>query len=334
MLHFVHVVVAAFLCIAFFSRLLVAHEEAGEFITAEATAKVRIVMLTSYFVNNHLSDHHAHYAEIQAALVANLMNPHFHEVCVVYDGVTAHQDCSSLRQELFREGRAFKDWSVLHENRLTCVDRTQPQPSYREMYEFAFTLPLKGDVVILSNADIVFDETIAKTRAIAKNHLMVLSVTGGPRESPASIQRFFPGASRNALATASYKNMCDSHKNKTCSWDAYVFRRDNEVNITAALPYFIDMGDEPPQEFKMNVFGAENAAAYAMHKSGLNPYTQRKGSGSGSGSQAWLPRAACRHVHAWHFHKGEKMHAHNRWVARVRPSCTRSCKRMENCLLA
>ena len=255
--------------------------------TAANVRQPTMSLLTSYFANDHTKPHTF---EIESALIANVRGAAtFEEVCVVYDSINSHQNCSTLRLAL----------GLAAHSKFTCVDRLRGQPSYREMYEYAFSLPLRGEVVVLSNADIVFDKTIDLLRPIQPNKLTVLSVTGGPRDSPPDVQRFYPAGWRLQPPGRIFNHCLHWERNGrrvTCSWDAYVFRRDSVVNMGKSRTLFRDT--RTGREYPMNQLGAENAALAAMRAS-MHLYHD----------QNFTFSDACLLVHAWHFHQKPKMHA-------------------------
>ena len=110
-----------------------------------------------------------HYPEIEAALVSNMLSPALVEVCVVYDSVTAADNCSHLRHRLVANvgkvslaPQAKSDASA----KLTCIDRLLGQPSYLRMFEYAEELPLRGQTVLMANADaVVGDATVLQLAA-------------------------------------------------------------------------------------------------------------------------------------------------------------------------
>ena len=59
------------------------------------------------------------------------------------------------------------------------------------MFEAAFTLPEQKGVLVLSNADIVFDRTLNLMRGLPCNKMNVLSVKGGPQHASKNIRDIY-----------------------------------------------------------------------------------------------------------------------------------------------
>lgn len=313
----------------------------------------------SLFISRRAFDESSRVVELDAALAANLANSALVHTYVLLENSTSSHNCSHFMIRLRKSG-------VGKLERLRCVDRAEMQPTYREMYEMAFTIPKMGSIVILSNADIVFDHTIREFRAMPRNKLNVLSVTGGPQHTSEELrgyyERFVTDAhelltSREAKGPGSEITHAGSSKKKTIpwnlcsskwkylgmSWDAYVFRRDS-----APLSFNSSEYQETLQyrgrEYFMNMFGAENAAAMAFHHSGLERrrlYYSRSKANRRDGSidpKRWHPNNACRFVNAWHFHLMPKTHfngsdsnpvVHNKWRD---AGSSNICETMEECL--
>ena len=225
-------------------------------------AAASISFVTSFFVPKDPPDDYNwdHYHEIEAALAANLLNAALDEVCVVYDSVTKDDGCSALAARLGAKVDAVATTAALAaaaRARLACTSRTEGQPSYRMMFEYATTLP-KGDVVVLGNADSVLDDTtIAQLAARLPTSRML---TIGARR-PSGATRASYEALMNHTAQQNGVYPCESSTGgEAVSWDAYMWRKP-----FGGLPLTHPVWDIMlPHSIVMNSVHAENRAGQAL----------------------------------------------------------------------
>jgi hypothetical protein len=309
-------------------------------------------LLTSYW--NGKPGYHRE--EIEAAVVANLMNRQLEQVCIVYDSATRTNSCVQLTRRLYRKGQRLSGWDHETEQRLTCINRTLGQPSYHELFQIAFAPKiLRGDVVVLANADTALDNTVAKLRPIQVNKLATLSITDGPlgldgkgpqtrsRKNVRDMEHYYK---TNVPATFKPVRQVPKRctRGVTCSWDAYVFRRDSTIHdlgLGSWHDYYHRKGlkFKGGQEFYMNQPGAENAGACFMHTEGMKRRLMPSGFSAGT-PKKWQASDACLHVNLFHFHyapashhKGDNLFFYPSFVPNTLcEGCSRSCGRLSGCL--
>jgi hypothetical protein len=221
----------------------------------------------------------------------NLQNEAIYDIHVITE-----TDCGLLLNKFEEWAAKLGNTTVIRKglhDKLVCVPSpTGRQPTYKEFFEYA-NVSLSGRLVLLANADIVFDESL---RRIQPEMIMtgeigfILSVNPPPAG----------GDYKEAFGTeceTNHHKCADCHTNlHKCavgawqgapswrlagwSWDAYVF--------ASPLPAKFDYS---AVNIVMNMAGAEYIAAYQLEASGYKLYNP------------------CEHVHAWHWHcQGGKMH--------------------------
>lgn len=238
---------------------------------ARLSAGPNISLLTSIFLEP-LDMRRTHEMEILAAFATNVENPFISNIHVLLES-KRDDNCSGLRGLLEKAISKYQNRSLTQYHKVECVEVHQ-RPLYGYFFRYANTSMGYGTQVMISNADVVYDETLAQLPPVEAGlgvHLM--SVMPPPYE----------GAFRDTFhmwcgGKAIRERRCEK---KTRSWDAYVFR----TPLPARLKDF-DL------EFPMSVPTSEFYVAGALLESGLkltNP---------------------CMFVHAWHWHCfGQKMHA-------------------------
>lgn len=236
-----------------------------------ARATSGFVLLTSLFELNS-SEIHAHKKELLAAVGANLLNPFLVEVHILMES-TSPDSCRRLPVII---AQVFAE-AVSGLAKLRCT-RVAKQPTYADFFIFAGQR-LAEQLVIVSNTDVVFDDTLGLVdheHLQSGVHAYVLSV------SPP----LHGGLYRRAM-----RRECDSAQRCTIgrfdgwqaggtSWDSYLFK--------APMPAAVNMAH---LDFTMNRNHAENHAGAILRLGGLNLQNP------------------CYHVHAYHWHCSAKMHS-------------------------
>jgi hypothetical protein len=245
----------------------------GRLITAVNT---KLVLLTTLFVPWR-DGPHLH--EIYAAFLMNLQVEAIRELHVMTES-----NCTVLATRLRQWADVMSNKTRIRKaigQKFRCVPSpTMRQPTYKDFFEYA-NQTLSGELVLLANADIEFDESL---RLIAPEPIMdgkigfVLSVTpptpnGHYREvfgrDCYNHRRCSPGTYQNGVGGTAGR-----------SWDAYVF--------ASPLPSSFNVWRV---NNVMNILGAENVAAYQFEDVGIKLFNP------------------CEHVHAFHWHcQGGKMH--------------------------
>lgn len=241
---------------------------------------VELALLTSFWAPKEPVPPHE--IEVKAAILSNLLNPHFAEIHVLLEGTTQIYGCDEFTAELhsFLEPTAPASAAELK-----CTPWNGAQPTYYDLFTFS-KQGLRDNLVILSNADMVFDESIATLRSLEPSSLVVIATSGLDQyRTPDRIRWYFENFTR--LPLTHVVSRCYRDDTPRTSWDAYAFH-------PKSLEIFeMDFTDENSGEiFTMNRNGAENAALEAISRhSGLLQYSQ-----------------ICDHVKMWHFHTAAKMH--------------------------
>mmetsp|Transcript_96394 Transcript_96394/g.251210 ORF Transcript_96394/g.251210 Transcript_96394/m.251210 type:complete len:342 (-) Transcript_96394:39-1064(-) len=240
-------------------------------LSGRVPAEDSIGLLTTIFLG--LFDHRrSHEREVLAAFAVNVANPLISAVHVLLE---AHPkriggDCSGLRGLL--EDASSREVPQFH--KVICVQVTE-RPMYGDLFTYADTRMPVGRVII-SNADVVYDETLAQLPELEEHvGVHLLSIKPPPYEG-AFKEVFGHQCPKEPYGTST---SCLWH---TRSWDAYVFRTPLPANLT----------ESHNLQFPMSWMSSEFYMASALLDSGMkltNP---------------------CMFVHAYHWHCfGDKMHA-------------------------
>lgn len=227
-----------------------------------------IHMLVSLYLPEPDLEHqeHAHVREMLAAFNVNLENPVITSIHVLLEA--PGRNCSALPDAV--DKAINRRLTVEDLDRVHCKTVAE-QPTYADFFQYANTSMSKTGVVLLANADIVFDGSLRKmTRPKPGEEGQLISVRAPP----------YSGEFRSIFQKRCTE-VLDKCTRVTKSWDAYAF----------SLPLVSSL-NEYDLQFTMNVFTADHRAAYALHESGMrltNP---------------------CMHINAFHFHCfSGKMHS-------------------------
>jgi len=150
--------------------------------TNQNKAKVSYVTILGAKVTN--TNIHPHRRENEAALLANIHNPHFDQVVVfLVDGERKAEACLYFHQEISKlYGEVFsmtaEEYNEILSVKLKCVDVHTGRPTYYQMFHNALSDVVSGDVVVLSNADMAFDDTISLARHLNPEVLVTLESRG------------------------------------------------------------------------------------------------------------------------------------------------------------
>jgi hypothetical protein len=253
------------------------HQTVGEM-------RARIRMLTTAFVNNPATDS-PHVHEMYAAIVVNMLNELIYDVHVMTES-----DCVYLKQQLVAKAPYVDDndtWVREQiDKKYVCVPSpTGVQPQYKDFFLYANNT-FKGDIVLFTNSDIVFDETLHRIDPAVLLRREIAFVL--------SVQPPIPNSKYHHI----FGQDCWKPKNKCSvgswlrkdwwpggySWDSYVF--------SPPLPSTFRLEQ---LDIVMNVMGAENRAGFQFETAGITLYDP------------------CYMVSAYHWHCfGGKMHGKNR----------------------
>ncbi len=161
-------------------------------------SRTQLVLLTSLWAQQAP---HVHRTEILAALVHNLHTGVFRRVHVVLDSITSSCNCSHLHNTVRQ--LAAKAEVTVNKTELKCLDRTKGQPTYYDLFAYSQDPLFMGKkdrnrskggtvmgkdigrdaekdmgentVVILANADQVFDSSAKVLTRLSKRTLGVIT---------------------------------------------------------------------------------------------------------------------------------------------------------------
>jgi hypothetical protein len=328
----------------------------------EPFSKIKVSYVTSFWAEPKDSTKaNPHRREMEAALMANIHNPHFDQVVVFLDGVSEEANCAhflrgmnELNEQL---GAAVK--KQFNFSKLTCVDVHTGQPTYYQMFKNTLHEAVKGDVVILANADQAFDDTISQAQGLNPEVLLVLGTRGFSFRMPPTTKYFYETLGNNwrrsyytlgpyqgrsdrkirrvvpyRYGPYRYRGRSDPPADRclvtASSFDTYIFHK-SKLSDRLREEYFQrPNANNEMKYFYMNENGAENAALWALQQS--YPFTSVYN--------------ACDRIHSWHFHltpqthkaretawQGDKPHRVPR-PASLDPPKDPQCVRANNCFFS
>lgn len=243
-----------------------------------------------------------HLLEVKHALAVNLKNPYIHKVQVILEG-SGKEGCVKLASEM----------SELTNSRekLICVPHYHSQPSYLDMFKYSQARALKEFIIILANADMVFDDTVRLATRARQDTIYTIATMGfgGVLEGEF---KFVQDIKTNA--SVAMPNRCYTDKTPRSSWDAYIF---HPKSIRLQRVRWLD--EDTLLEFTMNQLYAENSALQAIF----------------DGSRA-LRKAyqVCDFVRMWHYHFSSKTYnTTSKWVQHT-GLIARDCPSLETCFVS
>ena len=265
---------------------------------------VKLSLVTSFWAvpkakgSGSSSATNPHRKEMEAALLANIHNPHFDQVAVFLDGVSEESHCGHFMLGVIEKLAAFEKFQEVDPvSKLTCVNVHGGQPTYYEMFQNTLHEAVVGDVVVLANADQAFDHTIAKARFLNPEVLAVVGTRGFSDKMPSDTRYFYDilvGTDYLTNNNVKQENpgefngdMCDSK----FSFDTWIVHKRKLENLKEE-DFKRMNGKNEKVHFHMNEQGAENAALWAVQQS--YSFTSMYN--------------ACDMIHTWHFHLTPKSH--------------------------
>jgi hypothetical protein len=253
-----------------------------------------MVLLTSVFVPPPGESFNQHIEEVVAAVNTNFRSEFLVEVHILTEN-----DCYEIVRLLKQSAERMPDSQEIMrkmDEKLTCKSTgDRKQPSYADFFRYA-NETLLNRVVLFSNADVVFDETLGLIDLAAvrrQEYGYVLSVRSPPHGG--EYLRVFHREcdNTNRCAVGSWQGGGSwGQKYGGCSWDSYIF-----------APPLSSKMDLPHVNIIMNLNAAEYLAGYQLEvRANLSLYNP------------------CYHVHAWHWHcLGGKMHSRSIYDRADRP---------------
>mmetsp|Transcript_4686 Transcript_4686/g.6854 ORF Transcript_4686/g.6854 Transcript_4686/m.6854 type:complete len:257 (+) Transcript_4686:414-1184(+) len=176
-------------------------------------------------------------------------------------------------------------------SKVACVNVVTGQPTYHQMFLNALSDVVTGDIVVMANADMAFDDSLAKAKKLKEDVLGVLGTRGFSKDIPASTRQFY-----DAIVGREYIN----HKNwdvNQCkvnpwSWDTWIFHKKTVQQLHEEHFQRPSIISNEMTSFYMNENGAENAALWAMEQS----------------SNFATSYNACDEIQSWSFHLTDRTH--------------------------
>jgi hypothetical protein len=248
----------------------------------EPFSKIKVSYVTNLPAEPKGSAFRLHRREIEAALLANIHNPHFDQFVVFLDGVSDESNCVHFIKgvkELYRR---------LSYSKLTCIGIPDAQPTYYQMFKNTLNEAVTGDVVVLAKPDQVFDDTVSLARTLHAETLAVLDTRGFSNKMPAITKYFYETIVGKEFLMNSKQQVPGEWVPDRCSVtttstvDAWIFHK-RKIKYLKEEDFQRSTNNET-MPFHMSEMGAESAALWAMQRS--YPFTYN----------------ACDRVHSWHFH--------------------------------
>ena len=265
----------------------------------------RVSYVTSFWAKVKGEEENPHRREVEAALLANIHNWHFDQVVVFLDRTEDAESCVDFHQRILDLSHEFLGTSKSRANellakKLQCVDVQTGQPTYYEMFQNALSDVVTGDVVVMSNGDIAFDDTVSLARHMNPEVLMVLGTSGFSNAMPHNVRQVYESMMGTDYMTneeLQKDHPASSWEINRCvrtasSWDTWIFHK-NKLQGRLKEEYFQRLRlDDEMAFFYMNENGAENAALWAIEQAYRFSSSYN----------------ACDRIQSWHFHLTPKMH--------------------------
>lgn len=257
-----------------------------------------------------------HRREVEAALLANIYNPHIDQVVVFLDGVSTGDDvdeehkssCSHFHRDMKETRHRFlkiiargglSEVNAHHNgvdpmSKVECVNVFNGQPTYHQMFLNALSDVVTGDIVVMANADMVFDNSIAKAKKLKEDVLLVLGTRGFSTDAtPTWTRTFYDVIVRLGRTSQELKDWdVDQCSNNHWSWDTWIFHKKSIQGKLQEEHFQRQNINNEMAFFYMNENGAENAALWAMEESSSFATTYN----------------ACDEIQSWSFHLTPKTH--------------------------
>ena len=268
-------------------------------------SQVKVSLVTSFWAEPDDVEHHPHRLEIRAALLMNILNPHFDQIVIFLDGATEDANCGHFlngMRELSGNLGVVSVNQLDPFSRVTCVDVNTGQPTYYQMFKNAVSDHVSGDIVVLANADMAFDDTMSLARRLDPEVLVVLGTRGFTDRMPLNVKNLY----HTIVGTDYMTNIIPKKKggggwdldwctlNKESSWDTWIFHKSKLGGVKGLQRHFF-MRQNIKKElvpFYLNEMGAEHAGMWAVQRS--YPFTS--------------VHNACERIHSWSFHLTTKKH--------------------------
>ena len=242
----------------------------------------QVCLLTTMW--NDLHRNVEHLREIKHAIELNVRNPFINFVHVVLDGAERQEACDKLHAEVHHA-------TGIHD-KFNCVVHHGSQPTYLEMFQYSQSIRTQNCVVILANADMVFDATVRYAAKVNPDTICTIATKGyGGILKEETLELDEDHTNTSVLMP----NRCYTNKEPRSSWDAYIF---HPKSIRLQSRDWVD--EHTFKQFSMNQLYAENSALHALLK---NSKKVRKA------------YQVCDFVNMWHYHFAPKTYnVTSKWV--------------------
>lgn len=268
----------------------------------QGTHATKVSFVTSFWAKVKGEEVNPHRREVEAALLANIHNPHFDQVVVFLDRKDNAESCLDFYQAMSDLSRQVFSMTTEESNELlsakvSCVDVQTGQPTYYQMFRNALSDVVTGDIVVLANADMAFDDSMSLARALHPEVLAVLATRGFSNKMPANIKSIY----EEMMGTDYIANDVDrsgAWEVDRCpiargiSWDTWIFHKSKLMGRLKEEKFQRHILNNNLVYFNMNEMGAEHAALYAIEQS--YPFSSVYN--------------ACDKIQSWHFHLTPKTH--------------------------
>eukprot|EP00984_Skeletonema_dohrnii_P004727 scaffold1663_cov121-Skeletonema_dohrnii-CCMP3373.AAC.2 len=265
----------------------------------QATQSVSYI--TSFWAKVKGEEANPHRREVEAALLANIHNPHFDQVVVFLDREDNAESCLEFHQTMADLSHQVFSMTVEESNELlsikvNCVDVQTGQPTYYHMFNNALSDVVTGDVVVLANADMAFDDSMSLARSLNPEILLVLGTSGFSNKMAASSIKNIYNQVMGHHHGGGYHDSEDDTPDRCAenqgSWDTYIFHKSKLMGRLKEENFKRTNQRRESVFFYMNEPGAENAALWAVQQSYpfLSIFNE------------------CERIQSWHFHLTPKTH--------------------------
>ena len=265
--------------------------------------ETKVSYVTSFWAKGKGEEVNPHRREVEAALLANIHNPHFDQVVVFLDRddnaescVDFHQAMSDLNRQVF--SMTPEESNELLAIKVKCVDVQTGQPTYYQMFSNAVSDVVTGDVVVLANADMAFDDTMSLARSLNPEVLAVLSTSGFSNKMAANVKKIYDEMmgtdymAKDVEQSGTWEIDRCAESNRSFSWDTWIFHKSKLMGRLNEENFKRRIQTHELVAFHMNENGAENAALWAVEQS----------------YQFSSVYSACDKIQSWHFHLTPKTH--------------------------
>lgn len=246
-----------------------------------------------------------HRREVEAALLANIYNPHFDQIVVFLEREDSTESCldfyqamSELSRQVFFGMTAEEETNKLLTAKVNCVD-VQTEPSYYDMFSNALSDVVTGDIIVLANADMAFDDSMSLARSLNPEVLLVLGTSGFSDKMPPYLKSVYEESMSTVGSKKGHRRSeADRCAGPLFSWDTYIFHKSKLVGRLKEEDFKRPNRNNEKIFFYMNESGAENAALWAVQQS--YPFSSTYN--------------ACDKIQSWHFHLAPKTHRKTPWL--------------------